>query len=279
MIVRYATLAYGKHDAVYREASMLVVSLLAHAPPPFEIVVVTDRPDRFAWFADVVKVRVLTPGELRDWMGPEPFSMRQKIEAARAVMPRDGALAFLDADVVALGDLSPFVAALGAGSLVMHKREFELGASTRAGNRKLWCELEPCTFGDWRFGPSDAMWNSGVMALLARDAALLRDALALYDAMGEAGVRHFATEQLAVGLVLGRTGRLRPAEQWFLHYWGNKANFDQEIARRVDQWQRRRIPPASAAESWRTDPIRLPAEVRPGKTEKIRRWFRRQVSR
>ena len=275
MNMRYATLAYGKQDAVYRQATMLVVSLLAHAPPPFEIVVVTDRPDRFAWFADVVKVRVLTPGELQRWIGPEPFSMRQKLEAARAVMPGDGALAFLDADVVALGDLSPFVAALTAGGLVMHKREFELGASTRAGNRKLWAELEPRTFGEWRFGPADAMWNSGVLALPAADAGLLRDALELYDAMGAAGVRHFATEQLAVGLVLGRTGRLRPGEQWFLHYWGNKANFDDEIARRIDQWQRRRLSPAAAAESWRTDPIRLPAEVRPHKIEKIRRWFRK----
>ena len=44
----------------------------------------------------------------------------------------------------------------------------------------------------------------------------------LYDAMGAAGVRHFATEQLVEGVVLGRTGRLEPAEAWFAHYWGNR---------------------------------------------------------
>jgi hypothetical protein len=275
MMVRYATLAYGKHEAVFRQASMLLVSLLAHAPRPFEIIVVTDRPDRFAWFADVIKVRVLTPGELQGWIGPEPFSMRQKLEAASAVMPRDGALAFLDADVVARDDLTPFVAALGAGGLVMHKREFELGASTRAGNRQLWANLEGRTFATWQYLPTDGMWNSGVLALPAADARLLRDALELYDAMGAAGVRHFATEQLAVGLVLGRTGRLRSAEAWFLHYWGNKASFDHEIARRLDEWHRRRTTPTAAAESWRAEPIQLPAEVRPDKIEKIRRWFRK----
>ena len=277
MIVRYATLAYGRHDAVYRQATMLVVSVLAHAPAPFEIVVVTDRPDRFAWFADVVKVRVLPPGELQAWIGANPFSMRQKLEAARAVMPRDGALAFLDADVVAVADLSGFVAALGARGLLMHKREFDLGASTRGGNRRLWAELERQTFGDWRFGPSDAMWNSGVLALLSVDAGLLGDALELYDSMASAGVRHFATEQLAVGLVLGRTGRLRPAEEWFLHYWGNKTNFDREINRRLEQWQRTRVTPRAAAETWRTDPIQLPSEVRPHKIEKLRRWLRKTV--
>ena len=271
--MRYATLAYGKHDAVYRQATMLIVSLVAHTPELPEIVVVTDRPDRFAWFADVVKVRVLTPGELKTWMGPQPFSMRQKLEAARAVMPADGELAFLDADTLATTDLGPFAASLASGALLMHKREFELGASRRAGNRKLWAGLEGRTFGRWQFTATDSMWNSGVLALRAADADLLDDALVLYDSMGEAGIRHFATEQLVVGTIFGRTGRLRPAERWFVHYWGNKDNFDLEISRRLEQFQRRRATPRDAAESFRTAPILLPAEVRPHKLAKIRRWL------
>ena len=34
-------------------------------------------------------------------------------------------------------------------------------------------------------------------------------------------VRDIATEQLVEGIVLGRTGRLQPAAEWFTHYWGN----------------------------------------------------------
>src|SRR6266567_2011504 len=38
---RYATLAYGDDTGVFRQAVMLIVSLLAHAPEPREIVVAT----------------------------------------------------------------------------------------------------------------------------------------------------------------------------------------------------------------------------------------------
>jgi len=273
-MIRYATLAYGKDDAIYRQATLLVVSLLAHAPAPFEIVVVTNRPDRFAWFAGIVSVRVLPPGELEAWRGAAPFSMRQKLEAARAVTPAEGALVFLDADTVATTSLAPLAAALDEGTIFMHKQEFALGSSPRAGNRKLWAQLEGKTFGPWQFAATDAMWNSGVIALPTTERTRLDGALALYDTMAAAGIRHFATEQLVAGLVLARTGRLRPAERWFTHYWGNKRNFDEEIARRLEEWHRRKLTPRAAAETFRAHPIQLPAESRPGKIAKIRRWWR-----
>ena len=46
------------------------------------------------------------------------------------------------------------------------------------------------------FRDDDAMWNSGVLAVPTADRGLLDDAIALYDRLGEAGLRHFATEQL-----------------------------------------------------------------------------------
>lgn len=276
MNVRYATLAYGAHPVVHREATMLLVSLLAHAPHPYEIVVVTDHAERFSWFGDLVRIRVLSPGELNAWRGAEPFSMRQKLEAARAVMPSEGALVFLDADTLAASDLSPLVQALAAGALLMHKREFELGASQRRGNRTLWSELERRTFAGWEFRADDAMWNSGVLGLPAADRALLDKTLSLYDAMAAAGIRHFATEQLVAGLVLARTGRLRPAEHWFTHYWGNKDGYDRAIATRVDEAHRAGMTPTTLADALRRDPITLPAEVRPSKLDKIRRWFLRR---
>ena len=274
MSVRYAVLAYGSQNSIHRQDSMLVLSLLAHAPQPREIVVITDRPDRYAWFADLLRIRVLVPGELQTWRGEHPFSMRQKILAARQVVPREGALALLDADTLANADLQPFVDGLEVGDLFMHKREFDLGASLRAGNRKLWRQLDGKTFDRWQFRAGDAMWNSGVLALPAASAGLLDDALALYDAMAAAGIRHFATEQLVVGLVFSRTGRLRSADQWFTHYWGNKEGFDAEIARRLQEAQRRQLTPRAAADELRANPIQLPSESRPGRVEKLRRWFR-----
>jgi hypothetical protein len=274
LTIRYATLAYGGDGAIYRQATMLLLSLIAQAPQPRELVAVTDRPERFAWFGDLVRIRVLVPGELAAWRGAEPFSMRQKLEAARAVMPSNGALVMLDADTLATASLAPFADAIAAGALFMHKREFCLGTSPRAGNRRLWRALEGREFGAWHFRSTDSMWNSGVLGVPCTDAGLVDAALALYDRMAAAGIRHFATEQLVAGRVLDRTGRLRAAEEWFTHYWGNKDNFDREIRHRLESYLP--LGPSAAAAELRRHPIDLPAEVRPGKLAKLRRWLSRK---
>ena len=113
------------------------------------------------------------------------------------------------------------------------------------------------------------MWNSGVLALPAADRGLLDEALALYDALGAAGVRHFATEQLVEGVVLGRTGRLKPAEEWFAHYWGNKPGYDAEIARRLADAFIEGLSVKDAAARYREKPIDLPVEVRRTSAEKF----------
>lgn len=271
--VRYVTLAYGDGEPVYRQASMLLLSLLAFAPEPRELVVVTDHPERFQWFDGVARIDRVTAEQLAEWRGRDRFSMRQKLEVARAAAPEQGALVMLDADTLAARDLTPMVEALASRAVFLHKREFELGYSRRRGNLALWKEISSRTFAGWYFRPGDAMWNSGVIAMPAADAPLIDQALLLYDAVADAGIRHFATEQLVAGQVLGRTQRLREAGVWITHYWGNKNRFDQEIARRLSEARAANMSPAAAAEVFRKNPINLPAEVRQGKLAKAWRWM------
>ena len=142
--------------------------------------------------------------------------------------------------------------------------------SLRWGNRKLRASLRGHDFRD-----DDSMWNSGVLAVPAADRGLLDEALALYDRLGAAGVRHFATEQLVEGVVLGRTGRLKPAEEWFAHYWGNKSGYDAEIARRLADAFIEGLSVKEAAKRYREKPIDLPVEVRQTKRQKLGRWLSR----
>ena len=272
-MIRYATLAYGEAHAVYAQASMLVVSLLAHAPEPREIVILTDHPERFDWLRETARVEPITASRLQAWTGPAPFSMRQKIEAAAFMLTGNSPLAFIDADVIATQSLEEFATQLNDGVRYLHKREFELGTNKRTGNVRLWRQLQGKSFASWQFRPSDAMWNSGVIAVGAGDGGLLRQALGVYDAMDDHGIRHFATEQLVVGGVLERAGNLREARQWFTHYWGNKQLFTQEIEQRLRRARESGMTPAAAAAEFRLTPIDLPAEVRPRKLEKLRRWL------
>ena len=270
--VRYLILAYGEGDAVYAQASMLLLSLLAHAPEPRELVVVTDYPHRFGWFEGLVHVYPVTSEQLTEWSGKDRFSMRQKLEVARALAPAEGALVMMDADTLASRDLTPMIQALASGAVFLHKREFELGYNRRRGNRALWKEISSRTFAGWYFRPGDAMWNSGVIALPAAEAPLLDQAMLLYDAVADAGIRHFAAEQLVLGQVLGRTQRLREAIPWVVHYWGNKHTFEREIAKRLAEAHATGMNPLEAAVVFRKNPIDLPAEVRPGPLVKL--WRR-----
>jgi len=270
-MTRYVTLTYGDAPGVYRQSLMLLLSLLAHAPEPYELLVATDRPDFYVWFGTRVEIEYLDAPRLEAWRGPRPFSMRQKLELVRAAAATAaGPVVLLDADVLARRPLGPFVERLGAGDLFMHKHEYVLSQSRRRGNRKLWASLRAHNLRD-----DDSMWNSGVLALPAADRGLLDEALALYDTLGASGVRHFATEQLVEGVVLGRTGRLKPAEEWFAHYWGNKRGYDGEIARRLADAFIEGLSVKEAAARYRDQPIDLPVESRPGKFEKLDRWISR----
>lgn len=272
-MIRYVTLSYGDAPGVYRQSVMLLVSLVAHAPEPYEIVVATDRPERYAWFGTRIEIEYVDPSLLAAWKGPDPFSMRQKLALLGAAWPERGHIVLLDADVLARSPLASFVAELAAGRLFMHKREYQFGRTRRAGNRRLWHSVRGRTFGAWDVAKTDAMWNSGVIGLGAADRALIDETLQLYDAMGKAGVRHFATEQLVEGVVLGRTGRLRPAEPWFVHYWGNRPAYDAEIARRLSDAFLDGLSVKEAAARYRERPIELPVEVRRTRTEKLRKWI------
>jgi hypothetical protein len=275
--IRYVTLAYGDAPGVYRQSLMLLVSLLAHVPEPCELVVATDRPECYVWFGTRVEIEYLDAARLEAWRGPSPFSMRHKLELLRAAaIPTTGAVVFLDADVLVRKPLDRFVERLRAGHLFMHKHEYVLSQSRRSGNRALWASLRslPVTVaGEKGFRDDDSMWNSGVVALPSADRGLLDEALALYDALGAAGVRHFATEQLVEGVVLGRTGRLEPAEEWFAHYWGNKRNHDAEIARFLADALIAGLSVKDAAARYRDTPIDLAVEMRPTRRQKLRRWL------
>lgn len=299
-MTRYVTLAYGDAPGVYRQSLMLLLSLVAHAPEPYELIVATDRPDCYVWFGTRVEIEYLDAARLETWRGPEPFSMRQKLELARAAIPSvvsgvpgpspvedsrtpPAAVVLLDADVLAQKPLDSFVARLHAGDLFMHKQEYVLSRSRRSGNRKLWAALRSLSAvagaaGEGGgFRDEDSMWNSGVLAIPSTDRGLLDEALALYDALGAAGMRHFATEQLVEGVVLGRTGRLKPAEAWFAHYWGNKRGYDAEIARRLADAFIEGLSVKEAAARYRETPIDVPVEVRPTRRQKLARWIGSQT--
>src|SRR3954470_10247483 len=88
--IRYVTLAYGGAPGVYRQSLMLLLSVVAHAPAPYELVVATDRPECYVWFGTRVEIEYLDFARLNAWRGPAPFSMRQMLQPHSAAIPTAG---------------------------------------------------------------------------------------------------------------------------------------------------------------------------------------------
>ena len=269
---RYITLACGESPALYRQSVMLLLSLVAYAPEPRELVVATDRPERYAWFGTRVEIEYLDHAVLDGWRGRDPFSMREKLALLRAAWPDAGGIVFLDADVLARADLRPFVRQLHDGAVFMHSREYILSRSRRPANRRMWDALRTAPL-RVPVSPEDSMWNSGVVALPESDRALVEEAIGLYEQMAAKGIRHIATEQLVESVVFARTGRLRAAQPWFAHYRGNKEGYDGEIARRLADAFIDGLTVKEAAADYTRRPIDLPLEMRRTRPPKVHRWL------
>ena len=167
---------------------MLLVSLLAHAPEPYELVVATDRPECYVWFGTRVEIEYL------DVAGCDLARCRAVLDAAEAraaprhVAASSGAIVLLDADVAGLAcdssrSSSGCTAArsLHAQAGVRAQPIAAARATAALGGAAFACAPVSAVTAD------DAMWNSGVLARPAADLPLVERALALYDALAAAG--------------------------------------------------------------------------------------------
>ena len=280
MTTRYLTLAYGDSADVYSQSAMLLVSLLAYAPAPCELVVATDRPERFAWFGKAVRLVTLDRRELEAWRGTPPISMRLKLEAIRANWPDSGAMVLVDADVLAREPLDSFEARLRAGDVFMHKHEYELRPVEAARqSRALERAARPLVR---RLG--GARRRRDVEFRRARGAC--RGPRAVRS--GAAVLRRHCRRR--------RTGTSRPSSWSRGSCWaapaacvpprsGSRTTGETRPAHtaaidaRLAAARSEGLSVEECAARYRQDPIDLPAEVRLTAREKVARWFGAALTR
>ncbi len=265
---RYVLFVFGDRIASHCQAWLALLTTMAHAPEPAEFVVLTDRPAHYAWFGARVAALPVSAATMREWTGDSGFFWRMKIQAVRLAAGLGPAhLVYLDSDILARQPLAALSAALAAGAVFMHEREFALGASRRRGHRQLARQVVGTSALGVAVTAATEMWNAGVVAVGAGNLGLLDQALERCDAFCRTGT-HTLLEQLAFSVSLSTTGRLAPASAWFDHYWGNKPGFQQSITAQLAELQVRGLGLAEAIAFVAANPIRRPLMVR-------RRWWNR----
>jgi hypothetical protein len=274
VLTRWLLMTFGDGDEHYAQAHLAALSLLAYAPEPREIVLATDRPQRFAWLSQAPGVRVaaLDAATLERWKGAHGFFWRIKIELIRSHLAEGAALAYVDSDTIARRDLAPLVAALAGGAAMMHEREQPLAGSRRRGDRALWRGLGGRTFAGLAVDEAATMWNAGVVAVGPEGAPLIAHALEACDAFCAAIGTHSLNEQFAISLSLSSSGRLQAAREWIDHYWGNKPDHLVAIGRLLGRALGDGLDPLAAAALVRARPIQLPLHVK-------RPWWKKALAR
>jgi hypothetical protein len=274
MLTRYLTLAFGDDDGIHTQVFHALLTVLAHAPRPRELVVLTDAPRRYRFFGDAVTALEVDAAMLKSWQGPHDFFWRIKLKALERALDLGPAhLVYLDGDVVCRRDLGSMIERIEAGEVFMHCNEGLLARSRRRGNRRLYREIENQIWGGIAADASTEMWNAGITAFSAGHAQLIARATDVCDELCAAGAVQHVTEQLATSMVLATTGRLAEAQPWFDHYWGNKPGYRAAIERQLAIVMTRGYDHEEAATFAREHPINLPLLVRPRRWQKLlQRW-------
>ncbi len=266
MLTRYALMTFGPDDFRYWQAHYCLLTVLAYAPRPCEVVMATDQPDRFAWFGDRVRVHALSAEGLAQWKGERNYFLRTLIQTLRlgtALQPAAGVAVYLDTDTAVQASLQPLLDATAAGQVAMDRREYNLFGHGKKGSKRLWNLVGGKSWCGVPVDQGTDMWNTGITAVRAADFTLVDKALGICDAMLAAGCDHYLTEQIAMSAVLGQPGRaveVNPPGKPPLvaHYWGNKDGWNNDICQRLATIHLRGMGVDEAAAYVAANPIRRP---------------------
>ncbi|MEA9356607.1 hypothetical protein SHI21_10345 [Bacteriovorax sp. PP10] len=208
-----------------------LLSLRKYAPANSRFLIYTDKPEYYNFLSSIVELRPLGKERMQDWKGPHDFLWRIKIMAMLDSAQNDpGHLVYLDGDTFAKADLAPMVEELDKGTCFMHVKESLLSEDKAKHKCLMWKQTKNKEFGGMLVQKESAMWNAGIVALDEKSKIeLLQKALQSTDGMCEADVTKWLIEQFSLSQALASTGKLKPADQWFAHYWGNKEELLQAI--------------------------------------------------
>jgi hypothetical protein len=268
--------AYGRDDirdqALYAASSALAwkkdLDLVVH--------VYADDAAFLAPLGEHVRVRLVSPEEIRAWRGPHDCAFRMKAAVVRDLAREIGSerLLYLDSDVFFTAPARDVFDRIGPGRAVMHVREFDIANHPTGQLRRYRRRMRRATFRGRPVTLDGAMWNAGAIGLDPTHFPILDEWIAMIDALWDQ-VSYWMHEQFAISKLLAREGAIAPANDAIVHYWIQKDDALARIRPRLELL--RSTPLDTALRRLREDPILLPPPVRRRSTlrERIARVLRK----
>jgi len=226
-------LTFGPQIEIHYQANFSILSFLKDSQQIDSITVMTDAPAFYRRLVPHVRLIVLDDKVLTDWRGPHDFLWRIKLRAIGLLVEQLGEkpIVYLDSDTFLFGSAAEFKDVLRTNAL-MHENEGTLPSLKTKTERRMWQQIQSKSFGGVTISSKHCMWNAGVVAIPGnRNAQTVALALTLCDAMCKEVVRRRLVEQLALSVALDEAYSLVAAQNWVAHYWGNKPEWNDVIAR------------------------------------------------
>lgn len=263
--------------------SMLTIKKLAPANSRF--VIYTDKPEYYKC-SPFVEIRILDEKKLKDWKGKHNFLWRVKIMAMLDSAQSDpGHLVYLDSDTIAFKNLDPIIKDLDEGACFMHIKESLLSEDKASHKALMWEQSKNKSFGGMLVDNKSVMWNAGFVAVNEKNKIeLLNKALASNDEMCDQGVTQWLIEQFSLSQALVSSNKIKPADKFIAHYWGNKEEWVQNINNffakmHLHQCSVDESIKAIDIEVWKKIPINRCKKSIPKRLEKfMNKYFRDSVS-
>lgn len=232
--IKYIFLAFGDNVNYHNQLTYCLISALANHPVAreYSVCIVTDRPEYYQWLPKEYDVVPVDETTLKQWRGPFDFFWRIKIEAyLRAVEDFNGHCIYLDTDTIVNKPLEGLYSQLDNGNNLMHVREFSFAQPVGRTGIKMKKHGLNKQYGSFDLTTESEMWNAGVIAISALNEprTTLLAALDACDAMSKDEMTPKLIEQFAFSIAL-KKGSLVEAQEWVRHYWGNKPNWNNQIA-------------------------------------------------
>lgn len=217
-------LVFGTNTQYHIQTYFCLLTILKHLGKNSCVSLYTDHPEYYKRLENHIDIIILQEQTLKAWINDTGYIFRAKIKAIEdsALQHPDKHLLFLDCDTVLFRPLDDILQILNSGQGIMCNDEGH-PSKMRGASLKMWKALDGKTIENCTFSLKHNVWNSGVIGIPKEKLMTVpKLALKVCDYILNTNIKCFTAEQYAFSVAMQENVKLVPAQQWIIHYWGNK---------------------------------------------------------
>ena len=225
-------LVFGNDIKYHIQTYFCILTILKHCSKDSVISLYTDCPEYYVRLNNLIDIIPLDKNKLNLWINDTGYIFRAKIKAIQdsALRNPDKHLLFLDCDTVIYKSLQGILHLLDKGCGVMCNDEGH-PSKMKGASLTMWKNLAGERIQNCTVSLKHNVWNSGVIGIPKDKLTdVIGLALEACDFILDKQTGCFTAEQYAFSIAMQENTEVYSAQEWVIHYWGNKYGWTQVAA-------------------------------------------------